>query len=84
MEPTKLFFSKTFIKNRSHGTIQAFKNYFAIVFCFQFSIISSIQTQVFNPFSKCYIFHRENRGYLVLAFKNLKLLFENMCENMYG
>ena len=27
-----LFFSKTFIKNGSHGTIQTFKNYFAIVF----------------------------------------------------
>ena len=33
------FFSKTFIKNRSHGTIHTFKNYFVIVF----SIFNGIQ-----------------------------------------
>ena len=30
--PTNIFFSKIFIKNRSHGTIHLFKNYFTIVF----------------------------------------------------
>ena len=35
------FFSNFFIKNRSHGTIHTFKNYFATVFfSFQFSIVS--------------------------------------------
>ena len=33
------FFSKTFIKNGSHGTIHTFKNYFATVF----SVFSDIQ-----------------------------------------
>ena len=37
------FFNKIFIKNRSHGTIHTFKNYFATVFSI-FSKISSIQT----------------------------------------
>ena len=36
-----------FIKNRSHGTIHTFKNYFATVFSiFSFSKISSIQTDL--------------------------------------
>ena len=30
--PTNLFFSYFFIKNRSHGTIYTFKNYFTTVF----------------------------------------------------
>ena len=41
--PQTSFFSKTFIKNWSHGTIHTFKNYFVIVFLV-FSKISSIQT----------------------------------------
>ena len=32
IEPTNLFFSKTFIQNGSHGTIHTFKNYFVTVF----------------------------------------------------
>ena len=36
--PTNLFFTKTFIKNGSHGTIHIFKNYFVTVFSiFSFS-----------------------------------------------
>ena len=43
--PQTLLFSNFFIKNRSHGTIYTFKNYFAIVFSvFSFSKIISIQT----------------------------------------
>ena len=43
--PTNFFFSKTFIKNGSHGIIHTFKNYFAIVFSiFSFSKINSIHT----------------------------------------
>ena len=30
MGPTNLFFTKTFIKSGSHGTIYTFKTYFAI------------------------------------------------------
>ena len=37
------FFNKTFITNRSHGTIHIFENYFAIVFSV-FSKIGNIQT----------------------------------------
>ena len=39
MDPQILLFSNFFIKNRSHGTIYTFKNYFAtvfLVFSFQF------------------------------------------------
>ena len=46
--PTNLFFSYFFIKNRSHGTIYTFKNYFATVFSI-FSKINSIQTDSYFP-----------------------------------
>ena len=36
------FFTQTFIKNASHGTIHTFKNYFVIVFLI-FNKISGIQ-----------------------------------------
>ena len=40
-DPQTSLFSNFFIKNRSHGTIHTFKNYFATVFfSFQFSTIS--------------------------------------------
>ena len=45
------FFTKTFIKNGSHGIIHTFENYFATVFSI-FSKISGIQT---HP--KCFKFH---------------------------
>ena len=44
MNPQISFLINFFIKNRSHGIIHTFKNYFAIVFSvFSFSKISSIQ-----------------------------------------
>ena len=42
-DPQTHFFNKIFIKNKSHGTIHIFKNYFTIVFSI-FSKISIIQT----------------------------------------
>ena len=48
-DPQTFFFTKTFIKNGSHGTIHTFKNYFVtvfLVFSFQFSAISGIQTHL--------------------------------------
>ena len=43
--PQTLLFSNFFIKNRSHGTIYTFKNYFVTMFLiFSFSKIISIQT----------------------------------------
>ena len=40
-DPQTSLFNNFFIKNRSHGTIHTFKNYFATVFfSFQFSTIS--------------------------------------------
>ena len=41
-DPQISFFNKTFIKNGSHDTIHAFKNYFATIFSV-FSKISGIQ-----------------------------------------
>ena len=41
------FFTKTFIKNGSHGTIHIFENYFATVFSV-FSKLSSIQTHIYR------------------------------------
>ena len=41
-DPQIHFFCKNFIKNRSHGTIHTFKNYFAIIFSV-FNKISDIQ-----------------------------------------
>ena len=42
-DPQTSFFNNFFIKNKSHGTIHTFKNYFATVFSvfnFQFSTVS--------------------------------------------
>ena len=50
MDPQISLFNNFFIKNRSHGTIYAFKNYFATVFFsfqFQFSVFSCIQTDFY-------------------------------------
>ena len=47
MRPTSTIFNNFFFKPGSHGIIYTFKNYFIIVFLvfnFQFSAISSIQT----------------------------------------
>ena len=47
LDPQPSLFSNFFIKNRSHGTIHTFKNYFATVFFsfqFQFLVFSYIQT----------------------------------------
>ena len=41
-DPQTSFFNKIFIKNKSHGTIHTFKNYFVTVFSI-FSKISDIQ-----------------------------------------
>ena len=44
-DPQISLFSNIFIKNRSHGTIHTFKNYFITMFSiFNFSKINSIQT----------------------------------------
>ena len=61
------------IKNRSHGTIHTFKNYFAIVlsvFNFQFSVsvtISSIQT---DPITIIVLFF--------LTYKAIEVIITNM------
>ena len=54
MDPQISFFNNFFIKNRSHGTIYTFKNYFAIVF-FSFQLYPNgplnpiLDVQVKNP-----------------------------------
>ena len=53
MDPQILLFSNFFIKNRSHGTIYTFKNYFATVFFsfqFQFLVFSCIQTDSYGNY----------------------------------
>ena len=53
MGPTATLFRKKNIKNRSHGTIHTFKNYFAIVFS-----VFSFSNNKFNPNRpKCYIYN---------------------------
>ena len=48
MDTQTSLFNNFFIKNRSHGTIHTFKNYFATVFSiFNFSKINFIQTDPF-------------------------------------
>ena len=44
-DPQTSFFTKTFIKSESHGTIHTFKNYFATVFSI-FNKISVIQNKL--------------------------------------
>ena len=54
------FFSKTFIKNGSHGTIHTFKNY--LLHCFQFSIFSLQQNKQYS------------NTFLMSTFKNKKFM----------
>ena len=62
MDPQISLFSNFFIKNRFHGTIYTFKNYFATVFfSFQFSTISK-QTPNLSWREMC-------KGYFVLFVK---------------
>ena len=46
-DPQTFFFTKTFIKNWSHGTIHTYKNYFTTMFLV-FSKINGIQTDPKN------------------------------------